>query len=76
MNGKTFLFPIYHFRFTPFHHSRFMCLLVGVITGADQRSAGRVTKAHGQRFLFELVEARRLDVAQYRQVAARGLLYA
>ena len=50
-----------------------MRLLVGVIAGANQRSAGRVAETHGQRFLFELLEARRFDIAQYRQAAAGGL---
>ena len=54
-------------------HARFMRLLVGVIAGANQRSAGRMAESHCQRFLLELNEARRLDVAQHRQVAAGGL---
>ena len=48
------------------HEAGFMRLLVGVIARAHQWAAGRMAKAHGQRFLLELVEARRLDVAQHR----------
>ena len=32
-----------------------------------------MAEAHGQRFVLELTEARGLNVAQHRQVAARGL---
>jgi len=68
MNGKTFLFPIHHFRFTSVHHSSLMRLLVRVITGANQRAAGGMAEAHCQCLLLELAEARRLDSALNRKV--------